>query len=222
MRAVLAILALVVAGCGSSIEPRAPYDSAEAVPPPRALHANTDVNQGIVVAWSATLADRAIVDGWTIERRRTTETVFTPLLPAPTRDTTYVDGSLADGERAVYRVRGVTAAGIESAPAETAPARADLVVPGAPGDVQASTAPEGIALSFVPGPEPDLAFFQVQLVPTQPGGGPPHFRAIAASPALITDLSAGVEYAIEVTAVDSAGRVSPPSSPPAIATAGGP
>ena len=224
MRSMLAAfsVACLVAGCGSSVEPRAPYDSAAAVPTPRALHARTDVSLGIVVTWSATAADRAIVDGWSIERRKTTETAFTPLLPVSILDTTFVDGSLADGERAVYRVRGVTAAGIASAPVETAPVRTDRIAPVAPTDVQASTATGGIALTFTTGLEPDLAFFEARILPTAPGGGPPLLRTILSSPALLTGLMAGAEYAIEVTAVDSAGRASPPSAPPAIATAGGP
>ena len=115
-------------------------------------------------------------------------------------------------------MRGVTAAGVASDPVETRAVRADLVAPTAPVNVVAATDPAGIALSFTPGPEPDLALFEARLLPT--GGGAPLFRPLTASPALLTGLLAGAEYAIEVTAIDSAGRVSPPSAPPAIAVAG--
>ena len=215
---VLAVLA--TAGCGHAVDPRAPFDDPARLPVPRALSARVDVAQGIVVSWSATAADRAIVDGWRLERRATTSSVFEAVGGAALRrDTTFVDGDVADGVRVVYRVRGVTAAGVESAPAETAPVRADLVAPGAPAGVSAATASGGIALTFTPGPEADIALFEARLSATS-GTEPPLFRQVAASPALLSGLVAGREYAIEVAAIDSAGRLSPPSAPPAVATAG--
>lgn len=223
MRRLVALgLALVLlGGCGHSVEPRAPYEEASAIPPPRALAAQVDVSRGVVLTWTASPEDRAIVDGWTVERRRTTEGTFVALTPSPIADTTFVDGDLLDGERAVYRVRGVTAAAVASDFVETAPVRADFVAPTAPTGVSATTAPGGIALAFTPGPEPDLALFEARLVPTS-GTEPPTFRQFTASPTLLSGLVAGAEYAIEVTAIDSAGRVSPPSAPPVIAVAGSP
>ena len=78
------------------------------------------------------------------------------------------------------------------------------------------------ALPYAAAVKPNLAFFEARLLPTAPGGGAPLLRPVLSSPALLTGLMAGAEYAIEVTAVDSAGRVSPPSTPPAIAVAGSP
>ena len=217
-RAGVVVALLCTSGCGHSVEPRAPYDEEAAIPTPRALSARVDVSRGIVLTWSATPADRAIVDRWAVERRRTTETAFVALPASPTADTTIVDGSLADGERAVYRVRGVTAAAVTSTPVETPAVRADLVAPAAPTGVSAATVPGGITLVFTPGPDSDLALFEARLVPTS-GSLPPTFRQFFASPAFLDGLVAGTEYAIEVTAIDSAGRVSPPSAPPAIAVA---
>jgi hypothetical protein len=212
------VAASLVTGCGHAVEPRAPHDDAAGVPPPRALSARVEVSRGVVLNWSATSADRAIVDGWSVERRLATETAFTSLTEAPIADTMFVDGGLADGVRAVYRVRGVTAAGVAGVPVETPAVRGDLLAPTAPVSVMAATDPAGIALTFTPGPEPDLALFEARLLPT--AGGAPLFRPLAGSPALLGGLVAGAEYAIEVTAIDSAGRVSPPSAPPAVAVAG--
>ncbi|MEO6462832.1 MAG: fibronectin type III domain-containing protein [Candidatus Eisenbacteria bacterium] len=217
--AALAGLAIPVAGCGHAVDPRAPYDQSAAVPPPRALVARVDLSQGIVLTWSASAADRTIVDGWLVERRTTSEIAFTRLTPVAIRDTTWVDGSAADGVRVVYRVRAVTAAGVAGPPAETAPLRADFVAPGAPTGVSAATSPEGITLTFTPGPESDIAFFEARLVPGTPGQ-PPLFRQFVASPAALGGLAAGVEYTIEVAAIDSAGRMSPPSTPPVTAVSG--
>lgn len=212
-------LGVVAAGCGHSVEPRPPYDTAAGVPVPRAASARLDVTRGIVVTWSATPDERAIVDFWRIEVRRSGEAAFPTNARAVVRDTTFVDGFVDDGVRYVYRVRAVTAAGVTSPPAETAPLRADLVAPAAPTGVGAATSPGGITLTFTPGPEADIAFFEGRLLPSAPGQ-PPLFRQFVASPAVLGGLTAGAEYTIEVAAIDSAGRVSPPSTPPVVAVAG--
>ena len=209
----------LLAGCGHSVAPRAPYDDPAGVPVPRAVTARYEIGRGLVVTWSATAGERVIVEGWIVERRATTETAFTPLTAVPTRDTTRVDIEVDDGVRYVYRVAAVTAAGVRSAAVETAPARADLVAPGPPGGVAAATAPGGVSVTFTPGGEPDLAFFEVRLVETG-GGQPPVFRAAAGSPAAVGGLTSGATYAISVAAVDSAGRESEFSAPPATAVAG--
>ena len=221
MRPVLVagVLAALLAGCGHAVDPRAPFDDPANVPSPRALRARFEVGRGIVLTWSATAAERAIVDGWRIQRRTTSEIAFTLLTPVEIRDTTWADASVADGVRVVYRVSAITAAGVASLPAESAPVRADLVAPVAPTGVMAATAPGGITLTFTPGPEPDIALFEARLVPSAPGQ-PPLFRQFAGSPAFLGGLTAGAQYSIEVAAIDSAGRVSPPSAPPVIGVAG--
>jgi hypothetical protein len=221
MRRVLVagVLLTLLAGCGHAVDPRAPYDDPANVPSPRALNARFEVGRGIVLTWSATAADRAIADGWRIERRTTSEVAFTLLLPGLIRDTTWADAGVADGVRVVYRVSAVTAAGVASRPAESAPVRGDQVAPGAPTKVMAATSPGGITLTFTPGPEPDIAFFEARLVP-EASGQPPLFRQFAGSPAFLGGLTAGMGYSIEVAAIDSAGRVSPPSTPPVIGVAG--
>jgi hypothetical protein len=220
-RVVLAagITVVLVAGCGHSVEPRAPYDAPGAVPIPRSLGARVDVSRGIVLTWSASAGDRAIVDTWRIERRTTTESAFTPLSTLAVRETTFADGAVEDGIRYVHRVRAVTAAGVTGLPAETAPVRADFVPPGAPTGVTAATSPGGITLTFTPGPEPDIAFFEARLVP-QTAGQPPLFRQFTSSPAFLGNLTAGAGYTIDVAAIDSAGRVSPPSAPSVFGVAG--
>jgi hypothetical protein len=214
-----AALALTLAGCGHTVEPRSPYESSSAVPAPRAVSARLDVSQGIVVTWSATAADRAIVDGWLVERRATTETTFHALSATPLRDTMFVDGGVADGERVVHRVLAVTGAGVRSRGVESAPVRGDAIAPAAPAGVAVATAPGGLALTFTPGPEPDIALYEARLVRTG-AGELPLFRQFTASPAFLGGLVAGAEYAVEVAALDSAGRFSPYSTPPAIGVAG--
>ena len=186
----IAALVLVLTGCGHTVEPRSPYDASAAVPAPRAVTARLDVAQGVVLTWSATAADRAIVDG-----------------------------GVADGERVVHRVVAVTGAGVRSVAVETPPVRGDGVAPAAPTGVAVATAPGGLALTFTPGPEADIALHEARLVRTG-GGEPPLFRQFATSPALLDGLVADAEYAVEVAALDSAGRFSPFSSPPAIGVAG--
>lgn len=208
-----------LAGCGHSVEPRAPYAEAGRVPAPRDLLARYDLLQGMVITWRATPQDRALVDGWIVERRPTTTTSFTALTAGATRETTFVDGNLGDGVRVVYRVRGVTAAGIASLPVETPPLRADLVAPAPPLDVAAATAPTGIEVTFTRGPEADLAAFEVRLVELSPGTSQ-EFRTVPGSPATIEGLVSGALYQVDVAAVDSAGRQSAWSTPPVSAVAG--
>jgi hypothetical protein len=212
-------LAAALGGACHTVDPRAPYDSAAGVPAPRALAARLDLERGMVVTWSATAAERAIVDGWFVERRPTTRDTFERLTAAAIRDTTFVDGGVADGERVVYRVLAVTGAGLTSLPVESAPVRGDRVAPAAPTGVAVATAPGGLRVELAPGPDPDLALFEARLVRTG-AAEPPLFRQFAASPAVLGGLLGGAEYAVEVAALDSAGRFSPYSAPPAIGIAG--
>jgi hypothetical protein len=209
----------VVAGCGHAVEPRRPFDDGTQVPAPRSLLIRFDLQQGMTLTWQATAVDRTIVDGWTVERRTSTESAFTRLTAGAMRDTVFVDPGLGDGVRAIYRVRGVTAAGVASPAAETAPTRADLVAPAPPGNIAANTSTEGIDVTFTRGPESDVAFFEVRLLELSPGNSL-EFRSVADSPGLITGLIAGALYQVDVAAVDSAGRQSAFSTPPASAVAG--
>ena len=217
LAAVLALLA--TAGCGYSVDALAPYDDPAAIPVPRSLGAAIDATGRIVLTWGATPADRTIVDGWIVERRPSDTTTFTQVTPALLPDTTWADDEVAEGERFVYRVRAVTGAGVIGAPAETPVLRADRTAPGPPQTVTAVSAPGGVTLTFVPGPEPDLAFFDVR-IREQGAGTPPQFRTVGGSPASILGLTAGATYGFEVAAIDSAGRISAYSAPPATAVAG--
>jgi len=209
----------VVTGCGHSQNPVAPYDSSAAVPPARGLLVQGDAVGRMVVRWSATAADRTIVDGWFVERRLAEHSSFTRLSTAPQADTVYFDDDVADGTRLVYRVLAVTGAGITSVPVESAPVRVDRSAPSTPVAVVATGVPGGVLLGFQSGGEPDLSFFDVRVSLTLTNL-PPEFRQVTSSPAMIAGLVGGNEYAFEVAAVDSAGRISAYSAPPATAVAG--
>ncbi len=219
LHAFLLAASLLLAGCGHSVEPRAPYDAAAGVPVPRRFSVRLDLLQGFVLTWSATPEDRRIVDGWILERRSTTQADFVILSGGVTRETTFVDGSLGDGVRVVYRVRAVTGAGVSSLPAESPVVRADLVPPAAPRDVAAATAPGGILVTFTRPPEDDVALYEIRLLELVSGGGL-SFRTVFGTPALLAGLVAGSRYDIDLVAIDSAGRSSAYSVPAATATAG--
>ncbi len=215
----IGLLGLACFGCGHSASPVAPFDSTAAVPTPRNLQVHSDPIGRLVLRWSATPQDRAVVDGWFVERRVTTSSAFTRLEVEARMDTTYFDDDIAEGVRYVYRVLAVTGAGVTSLPIEAGPVRGDRTAPATPGAVVAVTASGGIQLSFVDAGEPDLAFFEVRL--TQPqSSDPPEFRQVSGSPALIGGLAVGSPYAFEIAAVDSAGRISAFSEPPVGAIAG--
>ena len=217
LRLVPAVLLLAAfVGCGHSVGPVAPYDSSAAVPPPRSVQVRSDPIGRLIVSWRATAEDRSVVDGWFVERRVTSTSTFTRLEPEAGADTVYFDDDIADGLRYVYRVLAVTGADVSSLPVETSPVRGDRTAPVVPTEVSAATATGGVLLQFQDGGEPDLAFFEVRITLPQTNL-PPEFRQVAGSPALIAGLTAGNQYAFEVAAVDSAGRISPFSAPPAIA-----
>lgn len=219
-RLVSAVLGLALClGCGHSVEPVAPYDSAAGIPPPRSLSVQGDPIGRLVVRWRATADDRTIVDGWFVERRVTTEIAFTRLETGARADTVYFDDDVADGLRYVYRVVAVTGAGVTGPPAESPAVRGDRTAPSTPSVLAAATAPGGVRLDFVPGGEPDLAFFEVRMTRTSTNL-PPEYRAVGASPATIVGLVAGGEYAFEIAAIDSAGRSSGHGAPPVTAIAG--
>jgi len=220
-RRIAAMLALIAlgSGCGHSANPVAPYDTSAGVPPPRDVVVQADPVGRLVVRWRATADDRTVVDGWFVERRTSTVSTFTRLTPVAQADTVYFDDEVEEGVRYAYRVLAVTGANVTSAPVETPPVRGDRTGPTAPVNVTAATVSGGVAIGFVDGDEPDLAFFEVRLIRTQ-ASLPPEFRVVAGSPATIAGLVAGAEYAFEVAAIDSAGRISPYSAPPVPAVAG--
>ncbi len=206
-------------GCGHSATPVAPFDSSTAIPVPRDLEVQADPIGRLVVRWRATAEDRLVVDGWFVERRVTTTSVFSQLEADARADTAYFDDDIVDDVRYVYRVRAVTGAGVSSVPVEAAPVRGDRTAPAAPVAVTAVTAGGGVLLEFQAGGEPDLAFFEVR-VRRLDTNLPPEFRQASGSPARIGGLIGGVAYDFEIAAVDSAGRISPFSVPPVEAVAG--
>ncbi|MGH7725131.1 MAG: fibronectin type III domain-containing protein [Candidatus Eiseniibacteriota bacterium] len=216
-RALTLAVALATGGCGHSTEALAPYDDASAVPAPRALAASLDDVGSVVLAWSATSDDRVVVDGWTVERRPTESPVFVRLTDALLADTTFTDLLAEDGRRYVYRVVAVTGAGVESAPAETPPIRADRTGPTTPTDLTVTPLSGALEIAFVPGPEPDVALFEVRVTPVDPAR-PALFLPVTGSPAVLDGLASGASYGVSVAAIDSAGRQSPFSTPDVIGT----
>ncbi len=215
--AALALLAPAAAiylgsGCGHSTEARSPYDQSASVPAPKSLAAALDPVGSVVLTWSASASDRAIVDGWTVERRATDSLVFEPLTEALLSDTTFTDLLAVDNVRYVYRVRGRTGAGIESAPAESPPVRADRIAPRTPAGLMITSRPAALEIVFTPAGDPDIALFEVRLVEAG-GSAPPAFRPVAGSPAVLDGLTPGTTYGVSIAAIDSSGRQSPFSAP---------
>lgn len=212
---VLAVL--LAAGCGNSVEPRAPYDDPARIPPPRNARAELMLSGAIRVVWEATAADRQVVDGWHVERRASTETAFTRLTIALTSTAEWFDLDVTDNARFVYRVIAATGAGVAGVPVESAMIRADLALPTAPSAVLVTPRSTALEVAFTPGPDPDLAAFQLRLVASG-GGEPQRFMTVFASPTTVDGLTPGRAYAVTVAAIDSAGRFSIESAPPVSAT----
>ena len=215
LTALVAAAAFACAACGHSVEPRAPYDDEAGVPAPQGLIASLDPSGDLRLTWHPTANELAVVDGWSVERRTAGGSAYTLLTPELVRDSVYVDQSVADGARVVYRVFGVTAAAIASAPAQTLPLRCDRTAPATPIAVALAPRPAALELTFTPGGEPDLQVFEVRIFDTV-SGQPPVTRAVFGSPALLDGLVPGVPYSVTVAAIDSAGRTSAPSDPPVV------
>ncbi|MEP7028219.1 MAG: fibronectin type III domain-containing protein [Candidatus Eisenbacteria bacterium] len=207
------------AGCGHSVEPRAPYQAADRLPVPSDLRVGLTLGGDVLLTWRASAGDRAVVDGWIVERRRSTESDFVSVGPALVRDTTYLDNTIGDGERAAYRVRAITGAGLASLPAESNLIRSDRFGPSAPTGLTVAPLSAALRISFVASPEPDVQLYLVRLE-AQNGSEPPRDGSTLASPDTVSGLTPGIAYGVTVTAVDSAGRVSFPPGTPVVGVPG--
>ncbi|MEP7027399.1 MAG: hypothetical protein ABI960_02280 [Candidatus Eisenbacteria bacterium] len=211
--AAVALLVLAGAGCGHSVEPRAPYDTVASIPVPESLGVALDPGGNVVLRWHASAAARRLIDGWRIERHRSEDDPLAIETLALVRDTVYFDQTIADGERASYRVSAVTAVGVAGAPAVSPPIRCDRVAPVPPRDVVVTPRSAALEVAFVASPSIDVAEYELR-VDRVDQSGPPVFGFVSASPGIVGNLVPGTAYGVTVAAIDSAGRYSFPSGFP--------
>jgi hypothetical protein len=141
----------------------------------------------------------------------------TRLTTTPVSDTKFEDQRMTWGERRCYTVRAVEVLNALAIEGDAAPAEcttlADTFPPAAPSGLQAVAQEGSISLIWDPNGEKDLAGYLVFRGRAATGAS----EKITAGPieqAMFTDaVRAGVPYVYVVRAVDTAGNVSPPSTP---------
>ncbi len=144
----------------------------------------------------------------------------TPINSSLVTGTQYQDKNFVFGEHYSYVVRSVSL-GTEGAQVESLNSNSiellpvDVYPPSAPSGVSIAPAPGRLSLFFAANPEPDVAGYNVYRS-TDPNL--PKDRWTKLTPALLTrttfedeNLEAGKKYYYYLTAVDTAGNVSPPS-----------
>ena len=154
--------------------------------------------------------------GYWIYRRAPGGKYEGPLAPVPLQVAAFEDSSAAPGQSFCYvaRLAAATEPVIESASSnEVCLAVKDVAAPAAPAGVTALVREGALELSWSPSSEPDLAAYRVYRA--RSGGAPERIAEVAAGESTYRDaaLERGVPFLYTVTAVDSSGNESPPSTP---------
>jgi hypothetical protein len=195
--------------------------------PPTLVGVTNPAENTVRVSWQAPPAN---VDGSTPvnllgynvyrTERSQTEPSQTPLNPAPLTRTEFNDQAFKFGEEYLYTVRAVSlgtgGSQVESLNSNTLSITPrDTFAPGAPAGLSINASPQRISLFFAANPERDVIGYNV-FRSTDPNLARDQWRKLTRSPIDRTTynddaVEPGVRYHYYVTAIDSAGNVSPPS-----------
>jgi fibronectin type 3 domain-containing protein len=195
--------------------------------PPALVEVSNPAENTVRVRWQAPPAN---VDGSTPvnllgynvfrTERSQTEPSQTPLNSAPLTRTEFNDQTFKFGEEYVYAVRAVSlgtgGAQVESLNSNTLSITPrDTFAPSAPAGLSINASPQRISLFFAANPERDVVGYNV-FRSTDPNLARDQWRKLTRGPVDRTTynddaVEPGARYYYYVTAVDSAGNVSPPS-----------
>jgi hypothetical protein len=159
---------------------------------------------------------RPVTRGFLVYRRSDPGGTYgAPLQPTPGLGNALEDRTVAIGQRWCYAVGTVisTEPVIESARTnEACVSVRDIVAPGAPAGVAALGGPDGIEVAWSPSPEADIAVYRVYRQAA--GSAPQAIGDVKPPETSLHDATAvrGVAYVYTVTALDTSGNESPPST----------
>lgn len=186
-------------------------------PPPASPSGFTVTDRGtggsLALAWNA-VTDPAPA-GYHLYRAASDAGPFTKIHSGLLTGTGYTDGGLWNGTRYYYQLTAVDQAGIESAPANASGVPSDVTPPPAPTGLQVTDPGTGrtLLLSWSASPASDLAGYFVYRISTVGG------EFLRVNPTSITEttyadtgLTDGIRYRYRITAADTSGNQSAPST----------